>query len=683
MPNKPKENIAILYKNPFDDYNANVLEPEMIMQYWCTPFTTGALKELDETKFYSERMPIVLQGSRGSGKTTILKYFSFPVQCNRATQNNISITQQIMNDTGVGFYLRCDEGFLKMFKTVLKATVGDAWTECFNHYLELFFTKNIVNLIQLIHYSDYISDDILLDELKLNEFIDSIEINTLKELDEYIDSELRYLNKFKNEALFTGAKFNPKNIFDFYQLSGRLISIIKTYIHPLHDINFLLLLDEFENLPLELQKLINNLIKFCKSGMSMRIGRRSENENIVTKETINAEEYLREGNDYRLIKLDYQSQDINDIRPYLQGIAQKRLSAFEDINLPTNIIEILGDKEDLDTECTNIANSKNSHMEYILKSNSDLSNDDSLRSEVIRIISYPENRIAEALNALWVARCTNDYLENAQDTIAAMHSFFCKTTHPKREKYKSDYENKYRYALTIVICTAYRKDKLYYGFNTICYLSEGNARTFINICKAIISNAMFYEKNDFIENGKVSIKHQHKAIKDYAISEFNSVCSIINCGKEIKNFILQIGNVFSDYHKDKFVRYPETNQFTYVPEELSLENRKTLDIAESWALIHQKDPTQRLSAGIEAKGYLYTINRVFSPIFNISYRTRGGVNVVLSADDIRSMMDGHKVKKLDDNTNKKHKTHSTSKPQVSTNEQLTLFDVIEDGSMDE
>ena len=79
MPNKPKENIAISYKNPFDDYNANVLEPEMIMQYWCTPFTTGALKELDETKFYSERMPIVLQGSRGSGKTTILKYFSFPV----------------------------------------------------------------------------------------------------------------------------------------------------------------------------------------------------------------------------------------------------------------------------------------------------------------------------------------------------------------------------------------------------------------------------------------------------------------------------------------------------------------------------------------------------------------------------------------------------------------------------
>ena len=36
------------YKNPFDDYNANVLAPEVIMQYWCTPFSTGALKEFDE-----------------------------------------------------------------------------------------------------------------------------------------------------------------------------------------------------------------------------------------------------------------------------------------------------------------------------------------------------------------------------------------------------------------------------------------------------------------------------------------------------------------------------------------------------------------------------------------------------------------------------------------------------------
>lgn len=40
------------FKNPFDDYNANVLDPELIMQYWFTPFSTGALKDFDEKRFF-------------------------------------------------------------------------------------------------------------------------------------------------------------------------------------------------------------------------------------------------------------------------------------------------------------------------------------------------------------------------------------------------------------------------------------------------------------------------------------------------------------------------------------------------------------------------------------------------------------------------------------------------------
>ena len=76
MPNKLNENTDSLFKNPFDDYNANVLDPELIMQYWFTPFSTGALKDFDEKRFFTQKMPIILQGSRGSGKTTILKYFS-------------------------------------------------------------------------------------------------------------------------------------------------------------------------------------------------------------------------------------------------------------------------------------------------------------------------------------------------------------------------------------------------------------------------------------------------------------------------------------------------------------------------------------------------------------------------------------------------------------------------------
>ncbi|MGD1419430.1 hypothetical protein, partial [Enterococcus faecium] len=78
-------------------------------------------------------------------------------------------------------------------------------------------------------------------------------------------------------------------------------------------VNFLLLIDEFENLDFELQKMFNSLIKFTRNDISLRVGRRSEG--VVTKKTINDTEYLRENHDYRLISLSKESS-IKEIKSY-------------------------------------------------------------------------------------------------------------------------------------------------------------------------------------------------------------------------------------------------------------------------------------------------------------------------------------------------------------------------------
>ena len=56
------------FENPFDDINANILDPEQILNFWCNPFTIGGLKDFSEQKFRTQRLPIILQGSRGSGE---------------------------------------------------------------------------------------------------------------------------------------------------------------------------------------------------------------------------------------------------------------------------------------------------------------------------------------------------------------------------------------------------------------------------------------------------------------------------------------------------------------------------------------------------------------------------------------------------------------------------------------
>jgi len=661
------------FKSPFDDFNANVLNPEQIMQYWYTPFSTGALKEFDEKKFFTQKMPIILQGSRGSGKTTILKYFSFPVQQERASQRNLTIKEQLISDGGVGFYFRCDYSFLKEFENVFRITKQEEWIDCFEHYLELFFTKNLLDFIRAFcgESNSYCQDEIIsaaqLNGLETDEFCG------MDVFYQYITSEIAYINMFKNDSLFRKIDFSPKHIWSLYDLSVRLIHAISVVFPELSQINYLLLVDEFENLPLALQKLFNTIIKFCNTDVSMRVGRRSEN--IVTTETINNVEYLREKHDYCLIVLD-QEQNIQSMKKYLAGIARKRLEAFEGLSLSHNIIDILGDKEDLDYECRMIADSKNLHLKYLLTSNPRIASNEQICDEIISIIGCSENRIAEMINALWVARCPDnvDLFIAAHEAVDAMNAFFKKAKHPKLAKYKNDYSNKYRYALTSVLCAAYRKDKSYYSFNTICYLSEGNTRTFINLCRAIISDALFYEKASFINTGKISAESQSRAIKDYSLSEFESVCSIIQHGNNIRNFILSLGNVFSEYHKDHMVRYPETNQFSYNPDSLLPADKYILNIAISWSLIKRRKGTQRISASIAKEDFLYSINKIFSPIFNISYRTRGGVNVVLSPQDVGSMLKGEPIRSFISSPGQRTGISVNLSKKVPPYEQVSMFD---------
>lgn len=676
MPNKSKENTAFSYKNPFEDYNANVLDPELIMRYWCTPFCTGALKEFDEKRFFTQKMPIILQGSRGSGKTTILKYFSFPVQCERANKSKLSIRQQLIDDEGVGFYFRCDDSFLKEFKSVFSIAVKENWTACFEHYFELFFVKNLIEIISTLDAEEENSiKENILRVSSLGELCEDCNFESIEALTKYISSEIRYINTFKNESLFTRANFTPKHVWSMYDISSKLIDAISATVPELSKLNYLLLVDEFENLPIELQKMFNTMIKFCRTDISMRVGRRSEN--IVTKETVNAVEYLREQHDYCLIVLD-QGQEIQALKPYLFGIAEKRLQAFDGVTLSSSIIEVLGDKENLDTECDKIANEKNLHLKTLLNANPRIYSDPNLLDIIISIIAYPKNRLAEMLSALWVSRCSDEenLIDAANLAVGAMQAFFNKGNHTLLEKYQNDYNNKYRYALTVLMCAAYRKDKSYYGFNTICYLSEGNARTFINLCRAIISDAFFYEKKKFFSSGKVSVASQCRAIRNYSVNEFNSVCSIIQNGNAIREFIMSLGNIFAEYHKDRLVRYPETNQFIYNPDDLPNETRDILDIAVNWSLIKRRKETQRLSASIAKEGDLYTINKVFSPIFNISYRTRGGVNVTLSAEEIQEMVTGQfKKSKLNNMPIKKRISSTKAAKEVPPEDQLTLFDL--------
>lgn len=639
MYDKEKMRSINSFNNPFEDINANVIDTKRLVEYWCSPFKLGLLTNFDEHKFRTSRIPVILQGSRGSGKTTILKYFSFSAQVERANINNRKILSIIKEEEEVGFYYRLEDSFISTFKAIFERTNKNEWASYFDCYIELAFVENVLKMFFVLYEKGEINN---FPNEKIKEITSKFGIlscYSINDLYNYVHNAIIYYEEYKNRAIFTDEKFMPNVIFNIFSLSATIVNELKSFIPQLKNVLFVIMLDEFENLNEELQKRFNTVLKFARKDISLRIGRRSEG--LVTSATINDTEYLRENHDFFLASLDKEiGKDNTSFKNYFRNVANKRFLLTDSVYNKENldIVDILGDKEDLDNECKNICGKKKKHIEVILKQSPELATDKTLRNNITKIIQNDDNPIAETINALWVVREKKNYLQKAHYTADTMNAFFEKKTVSGVTKYKDDYTNKYRYAITIFICSVYKKDKLYYGFNTISYLANGNVRTFINFCRSIVSDAMFYEKDTFMKTKRISYNTQSRAINNFSRSEFDSICSIMFSGDHIRKFILNLGNSFSVFHKDKKIRYPETNQFVFDELLLNVEDRKVLKTAESWAIIIKRSKNQRISVSSEERADLYYMNKMFCPIFNISYRTRGGINLNLNAEEIHEML---------------------------------------------
>lgn len=631
-----------IFNNPFEDINANVIDSKRIVEYWCDPFNLGILENFDEHKFCTNRIPIIVQGTRGSGKTTILKYFSFPAQIERAEINREkSVISRIKNEGEVGFYFRCEESFVSTFIAIFRSIKPENWTKLFECYLELVFCQKILDMVFVLikrnEIQEFSSESVknITNQSRIK-FPD--EYNTLQELYDAIRDEVIYFEQYKNQIIFTDEEFRPGLFVDVFSLSSAIVREIKNLIPAFKNTLFLLMIDEYENLDKELQKRFNSIIKFVKPDISIRIGRRSEGE--FTTETVNDVEYLRENHDYYLATIGME-QNISIMKKYFVEIANLRFRINEPELLDDgklDIMQILGDMENLDEECRNVCGNKKIHLDVILKQSKDLLNNDVLRAKVISIIKNDDNPIAETINALWVIRSKMNTFDAANYAVDSMNAYFNGYNSAGARKYKDDYSNKYRYAITVFLCSVYKKDKLYYGVNALSHLSNGNVRTYINFCQAIINDALFYEKKHFLKEGKISKKVQSHAIRNFSRSEFDGICSVVYSGNNIKRFILNLGNSFYAYHKDRKIRYPETTQCSFDKSSLCDEDRSIIQTAESWAILIKRQKVQRVSAGVEERSELFHMNKMFSPLFNMSYRIRGGVNLRLTTDEVHSML---------------------------------------------
>lgn len=662
------------YKNPFSEYNANTMDTQQIVDYWLSPFDNNILG-ITEREVASERTSLIFMGGRGSGKTMLLKHFSFEAQKLRSEIEKESIKRYLVNSEYIGLYIRFDSPLLRSFDGLGLSL--NQWDTVFTHFFELVVAKAYFDILNtLCNQNELAETEIndLLSQLVILLNLDSDKKWTFESILQYVIDSMNYVNVFRSKSAFSKQDFSPTQIYTFSKLSHGIANSISSAINEFNNLNFLILIDEYENfLPLQ-QKIVNSMIKLSKDNhVAFRIGMRLEG--FHTYDTVSDNEFIKENRDYRKIQFDdfiMKKDNENNYKKYLQKIAERRLAEvpiFRDKNL-TDIVGFLGDSENYEEEALAIVSNQDRHFEEYKKEIKKYYNQKKRFEFTISESEY--NSLKHATNPLLEMQNLRLLLKgNPVNWVQkAFYDYLNKTDSDESKKYKLDYISKYKLSYLFVLCSIYRKPKLYYSFNDYCYLSSGIVGLFIELCRCAFQYA-FFEDRDSLFSGHISDKIQSKAARDVAISELDQIKKIARYGSRIYCFTKNVGNMLSDLHADKRIRYPETTQFSIDSSQFDNETETyhTFKTAIMWSVVQKKIGLQQASIG-DKDEEIYILNRIYSPEFGISLRTRGGFNKKFSIIDLENLMSKSQFSVQSNISNDTDKIIPNK-----SNKQLSIFDV--------
>lgn len=625
-----------MFDNPFTECTARDMDYSKVVEYWCDPF--NAYRNLSEKMLNDSLTPIIIEGSRGSGKTMILKHLSYFCQKDLYANNIIS---RLKTNGSIGFYYRFTIDFGKLISKLNCSS--NTKQLLFLIYFQLYFSGEIIKVIKDLQIVGFISnknlDDIVSD-------INNILLSSCKNIDEIIEvinnigCEMdKTINKM-DYILNIDEKINEYAMLD--NCINKICYSIQKNIHDFKDIKFLILIDEYENI-FEFQRIVNTLIKQVDSTnkVTYRIGMRPEG--FITYNTNVGAEFIQPGRDYIFAQLSINKHV--DFQELLKSIVKKRLetSLFFKENQLLDIIKILGLREDWVSEALNaVKNRPQKHFELINNINiHDLNN-----SEIVKKISCPENPLIEMLNILWINRgISPDVTARAMNKfIASKRKEDLKADKDNEEdmsyKYFLDYDMKYKYSLLFVLLAKLVVKKKYYSFTTFSYLVSGSINDFISLCRNTFACLEEKDIEELLIGNPIPEDCQHKGAESTALELVDKIRLCDDNGREMYTFIMNMGELFKSYHKDPALQYPETNQFAFENEAAIYNNQYLNTIVKNmikWGVIEKRIRKQSISIG-KRKGDIYKINRLVAPIYVFSYRTRGGYNYPISTTLFKEML---------------------------------------------
>ena len=637
--------------NPFQVTKAVDFSDQEINEYWVDFPIEGGFFTLANPK---SPMPMFILGGKGSGKTHLMRYFSYNLQKLRYPDNHLD---GIKKEGYVGIYLICSG--LNAARFSRKGQDEEKWDTLFPFYLDLSFAQILLGILYdfLPIVPELKQNECELCEEIVNNIFDKYHFQFPKSIAELI-ADIKSIRKNLDNAINNCVITGELNV-DILSSPGRLLfqipkAIVK-FVKWFEGITFLYLVDEIENLTMNQQQYINTLVREKEIPCSFKIGSRLYG--IKTTLTYSAGEEIKEGSEYEKFELDSQFRMKNTKEKYKEFITDLSLLRLHGTGASINkgdalralssYFEMRKRDEYYDETEIIVKKYRNSERPYLKKLENNLQiglkakvvpgvDSETDINHILSLISYSDHPILEKLNTFLIYQewYSNNNLTEAAPIIADLCDKFI-NDHSEKTSYHTAYKH-WRDDLFAQLVRECDGKYIYYGIETLINMSHGLPRNFLIALKFIFKWSLFNDECPFGGEHKITIKSQNSGIREASEWFFNDARPIGKDGQKVHDSIGRLAHLFREC---RFSDKPtEVSLITFSSDisKSSDEARRIIEIAEKWSLIipiiggHKDKNIKR----IDLK---YQLNGMLTPRWDLAKARRGTIS--LSPDEVNAIFD--------------------------------------------
>lgn len=671
--------------NPFDINKAVDYTDEDIYRFWVNISEPAGFNEMMKP---TSLMPMFIVGSKGSGKTHIMKYYSYELQKIRLAANKgKSLAESFKDEAFIGIYVRCSGLNARVFDG--KGVDEYSWEMMFAYYWELWIGERVLAALTDMQENGLLDGCDEEDLVKgiLSKFMkQEAECKTLKEFREYlIKLQKGLLYEIHNFLLLGKERPQVEIRLDVAALTFGIPDLLQEKVPYFKKRHILYLIDEYENFSEQQQQVMMTLLREKPTSCTIRIGTRPYG--IRTKFTIGKIEENREGSEYEKLRLDEKLREAENYKTYLKDICEKRLTeAGLSLINPFHLEDYI-DKMDA-SELLERAGQ--------MKATQGVMNNLRRNLGLYKSQKLSEAEIDEIINAL---TCEDDLVvERAGIKLLYMKIKGKSTSLVKDAKWIHEEEEKYlskesvkdnaiakhlSYYRRDIIDDIARKANLripYYGMDTLMDLSCGTPRTLLRLLKQAFSKQYFNTGKVPFEKGKHLLVEAQQSGIESAGDWFFEENRIPNDDAGVTEVVTRLGGYLQRLRFSELPPQCSINIFSVQEENMSAESLLSLRTLELYSyLVPHKD---RRKKNADNKVSTYKLNSILAPRFELALEARA--NVELSKEEAEIIFNPLRKDEYEDFVRNKLKNYNfpfsvQRKSKVVGTEQRLLFDDEEYG----